>query len=202
MQQASLAGQRRATADGSGWRPSTSGEIHLVGPDPVATEAIARALCRAALPARRSSSSEGAIAVEQGTASAVVLVPGPGIDATRVLEAVRLNQSVSLVVAAPAPATPPADGGLRPVFVGSLEELITVLSRALRPTAESGLTPRHVEILQQLAAGCTPTEAAEELGITIKTLNNHLGVAYRRLGTRNVTQAVLTAVRQGIIQLP
>ena len=88
------------------------------------------------------------------------------------------------------------------MFVSSLEELIAELTRAVRPTVESGLTPRHVEILQQLASGCTPTEAAVELGITIKTLNNHLGVAYRRLGTRNVTQAVLTAVRQGIIQLP
>lgn len=201
MQQVVLAGQQRDAADGSGNRASTA-EVHLVGPDPVGTEAIARALCSAALPARRVSSAEAVAAIDEGLLRAVVLVPGPGIDAGGVLEAVRRRPSVALIVAAPATATPPSDGALRPVFVASLEELIVELGKAVRPTIDNGLTPRHVEILQQLASGCTPTEAALELGITIKTLNNHLGVAYRRLGTRNVTQAVLTAVRQGIIQLP
>ena len=63
------------------------------------------------------------------------------------------------------------------------------------------LTRRHREILQLVANGHTTDEAAEQLGITAKTVNNHLGAVYKRLGARNLTRAVLIAARAGIINV-
>ena len=42
---------------------------------------------------------------------------------------------------------------------------------------------------------------ARELGITQKTVHNHLNAIYRRLDTQSLTHAVLSAVRLGIIDL-
>jgi DNA-binding CsgD family transcriptional regulator len=63
------------------------------------------------------------------------------------------------------------------------------------------LTPRHVEILQLVAGGCTTDEVGQRLGIAAKTVNNHLSAVYRRLRTRNLTQAVLRAARAGLIDV-
>jgi DNA-binding CsgD family transcriptional regulator len=63
------------------------------------------------------------------------------------------------------------------------------------------LTPRHVEILQLVAGGCTTDEVGIHLGIAAKTVNNHLSAVYRRLRTRNLTQAVLRAARAGLIDV-
>jgi DNA-binding CsgD family transcriptional regulator len=64
-----------------------------------------------------------------------------------------------------------------------------------------GLTGRHLEILQLIAKGRTTEEAGVELGIAPKTVNNHLSAVYRRLGARNLTQAVLLAARAGLIDV-
>jgi DNA-binding CsgD family transcriptional regulator len=40
-----------------------------------------------------------------------------------------------------------------------------------------------------------------ELGIAPKTVNNHLSAVYRRLGARNLTQAVLLAARAGLVDV-
>jgi DNA-binding CsgD family transcriptional regulator len=61
------------------------------------------------------------------------------------------------------------------------------------------LTIRHAEILQYVADGMSVAEAAVKLGITAKTVNNHLGSVYRRLGVDNLTQAVLKAIRMGFV---
>ena len=63
------------------------------------------------------------------------------------------------------------------------------------------LSERHIEILQLIADGMTTKQAARELGITQKTVHNHLNSVYRRLDTQNLTHAVLSAVRLGIIEL-
>lgn len=64
------------------------------------------------------------------------------------------------------------------------------------------LTSRQVEILQLVANGHTTAEVGRRVGVTAKTVNNHLGTVYRRLAVRNLTQAVLVASRRGLIRLP
>lgn len=63
------------------------------------------------------------------------------------------------------------------------------------------LSKRQVEILQKIANGLGTKQVARELGITQKTVHNHLNGIYRKLDTQSLTHAVLSAVRLGIIDL-
>ncbi len=66
---------------------------------------------------------------------------------------------------------------------------------------EELLSSRQTEILQMIADGQSTKQVARELGITQKTVHNHLNAIYRRLDTQSLTHAVLSAVRLGIIDL-
>ena len=65
----------------------------------------------------------------------------------------------------------------------------------------SPLTPREEEVLQLIADGCSTSEVASGLFISGKTVKNHLASIYEKLEARDRTQAVLSAVRSGIIHL-
>jgi DNA-binding NarL/FixJ family response regulator len=67
--------------------------------------------------------------------------------------------------------------------------------------SESLVTPREEQVLQLIADGCSTPEIAEQLFISQKTLKNHLASIYAKLDARDRTQAVLTAVRMGIVKL-
>jgi len=76
--------------------------------------------------------------------------------------------------------------------------MLAVSQRHERPDI---LSDRQVEILQMIADGNSTKQAARSLGITQKTVHNHLNATYRRLDTQSLTHAVLSAVRLGIIDL-
>ena len=63
------------------------------------------------------------------------------------------------------------------------------------------VTKREEEVLQLIADGCSTVEVAERLFISQKTVKNHLASIYQKLDARDRTQAVLRAVRMGIIRL-
>jgi DNA-binding NarL/FixJ family response regulator len=63
------------------------------------------------------------------------------------------------------------------------------------------LSPREEEVLQLIADGLAPNEVAERLYISPRTVKNHLASAYAKLGARDRTDAVLRAVRRGIVRL-
>ena len=65
----------------------------------------------------------------------------------------------------------------------------------------SPLTRREEEILQLIADGYSTSEVAARLFISAKTVKNHLASVYDKLDARDRTQAVLSAVRIGIIHL-
>lgn len=67
--------------------------------------------------------------------------------------------------------------------------------------ADSPLTKREEEILQLIADGYSTTEVAQRLFISGKTVKNHLASIYDKLDARDRTQAVLSGVRIGIIQI-
>ena len=72
------------------------------------------------------------------------------------------------------------------------------------PPAErpaSPLTKREEEVLQLIADGCSTTEVAKNLFISAKTVKNHLASIYEKLNARDRTQAVLSAVKIGIVRL-
>ncbi len=63
------------------------------------------------------------------------------------------------------------------------------------------VSPREEEVLQLIAEGCSTPEVAERLYISQKTVKNHLASIYEKLNARDRTQAVLMAVRMGIVKL-
>lgn len=63
------------------------------------------------------------------------------------------------------------------------------------------LTKRELEILQLIADGQAPSEIAQELFISVKTVKNHLASIYEKLDTHDRTQAVLTGIKSGIIEI-
>ena len=66
---------------------------------------------------------------------------------------------------------------------------------------EKVVTRREIDVLQLIADGCSTPEVAERLFISQKTVKNHLASIYQKLDARDRTQAVLQAVRMGIVRL-
>ena len=63
------------------------------------------------------------------------------------------------------------------------------------------ISAREEEVLQLVADGLSLPEVATALYISVKTVKNHLASIYAKLDARDRTQAVLRAVRMGIIRL-
>jgi two-component system, NarL family, response regulator DegU len=69
------------------------------------------------------------------------------------------------------------------------------------PEGEGLLTHREEEVLKLIAEGAATTEVAAALFISTKTVRHHLSSIYEKLDSRDRTQAVIRAVRMGIIRL-
>ncbi len=63
------------------------------------------------------------------------------------------------------------------------------------------ISAREEEVLQLVADGFGTNEIAEKLYISQKTVKNHLASIYEKLNARDRTQAVLMAVKMGIVKL-
>ncbi len=74
-------------------------------------------------------------------------------------------------------------------------------ARDLSDGGDSVVSKREIEVLQLIADGCSTPEVAEQLFISQKTVKNHLASIYAKLDARDRTQAVLQAVRMGIVRL-
>lgn len=81
--------------------------------------------------------------------------------------------------------------------------MLDEVRRLDRPSSdeERVVTRREEEVLQLIADGCSTPEVAEKLYISQKTVKNHLASIYQKLDARDRTQAVLQAVRMGIVSL-
>ena len=63
------------------------------------------------------------------------------------------------------------------------------------------LTPREIEVLQQMARGLANKEIADVLGISEHTVKDHLKSILGKLRVADRTEAVTVALQRGIIQL-
>ena len=68
------------------------------------------------------------------------------------------------------------------------------------PTPEE-LTPRELEVLQMLAQGLSNRAIAEALYISDRTVQAHLTSIYAKMGVQTRLDAVLTAMRRGLLVL-
>ena len=91
-----------------------------------------------------------------------------------------------------------ADGDtvLSPALAGAM-----LTTAAENKVNDDLLSDRQIEILQAIADGMSTKQAGRYLGITTKTVHNHLNAIYRKLDAQSLTHAVLGAVRLGIIDL-
>ena len=63
------------------------------------------------------------------------------------------------------------------------------------------LTERELEVIKALAQGLSNKQIARSLGISEKTVRNHASNIYKKLHIYDRTQAVLYAIRRGLVNL-
>jgi DNA-binding NarL/FixJ family response regulator len=63
------------------------------------------------------------------------------------------------------------------------------------------LTPREMEVLQALADGLSDKEMSESLHVRVGTVRNHLVSIFGKLGVNSRLQALVLALRQGIVEI-
>ncbi|MEA3021103.1 MAG: cyclic di-GMP phosphodiesterase [Actinomycetota bacterium] len=79
------------------------------------------------------------------------------------------------------------------------------LLRQLRPTRRglgADLTPRELELLRLIASGTVNKQIAQQLGLRLNTVRNHVQNILYKLQAHSKLEAVATAVREGIIGYP
>ncbi len=58
-------------------------------------------------------------------------------------------------------------------------------------TLPDTLSSRELEVLAMTSAGCTNSEVAKRLNVTVHAVKFHLGSVYRKLGVANRTEAAV-----------
>lgn len=93
------------------------------------------------------------------------------------------------------------DTVLSPQLARSMLQEVRRLAEPEPEHEERLVSKREEEVLQLIADGCSTPEVAAQLYISQKTVKNHLASIYQKLDARDRTQAVLQAVRMGIVSL-
>jgi DNA-binding NarL/FixJ family response regulator len=63
----------------------------------------------------------------------------------------------------------------------------------------AGLSAREAEVLRLVSTGLTNAEVAEQLFLSSRTVDWHLGSIYRKLGFHSRTEAARFAVEHGLL---
>ncbi|HYC72774.1 MAG TPA: response regulator transcription factor, partial [Opitutaceae bacterium] len=89
---------------------------------------------------------------------------------------------------------------IRRVHAG--EQVIPLpLARRVAGRVLSQLSPRELEVLAQIARGQSNKEIAASLGLVEGTVKIHVTNILAKLGVADRTQAILAAIKRGILQL-
>lgn len=80
----------------------------------------------------------------------------------------------------------------------SAGDLAAAMKRRLQPSGPQ-LSPRERDVLQLLADGLAVAGIARRLYISESTAKTHISKLYDKLGAGNRAQAIMTAVRQGLV---
>ena len=77
------------------------------------------------------------------------------------------------------------EGSLPMILIALLGDVRELVSDS--KLAEFGLTPRECEVARKASRGLTTTQIADQLRISVKTVEHHLDHIYRKTGTHNRT---------------
>jgi DNA-binding NarL/FixJ family response regulator len=92
-------------------------------------------------------------------------------------------------------------GIVRTVMSGRRGIPSAVAAKLAEHTPRVALTPRETEVTSLIASGLTNAQIAERIGRTEETVKVHVKNILQKLGARDRTEAVTTAVRRGFIRL-
>ncbi|HLE04773.1 MAG TPA: response regulator transcription factor [Anaerolineales bacterium] len=87
-----------------------------------------------------------------------------------------------------------------PSLLRKLLEEFSQRSKETHP-AHSDLTPREMEVLLAVAQGKSNEEIARALVISEKTVKTHLGKVFSKLQVEGRAQAMLYAIREGLVEV-
>jgi len=80
------------------------------------------------------------------------------------------------------------------------KDLAGAMQRRMAPTSGPRLSPREKEVLDLLVDGLAVGQIARRLYISESTTKTHVGKIYEKLGAGNRAQAVMAAVRLGLVR--
>ena len=150
-----------------------------------------------------------------------LMMPGKdGIDATRAIRASVPNAKILVLTSCTASdsISSALDAGAQGAIMKSAEN--TELIAAIRKIASganyispevktlmendppvTGLTGRQTEILQSLTRGLTNKDIAEQLGLSIRSVEDHVDRILERIGAANRAEAVAIALRKHLLKI-
>lgn len=76
------------------------------------------------------------------------------------------------------------------------------IAALLDATSGPGLSAREQEVIGLVADGMRNQEIAEQLGLSLSTVKCHVNAIMEKLDAQDRTEAVVTALKRGIIHLP
>jgi two-component system response regulator DesR len=143
-------------------------------------------------------------------------VDAPGWDAPRLAAALRKRQRTLRFIGlheclAPDTARRAYQAGVRCIVsydvgargvVGALRgtrQPAAPITRIDAARTRTTLTPREIDILRCIAEGKRTKEIGVDLGITVKTVENHKQRLFRKLEVQNQAHAVSIAIRRGLL---
>jgi DNA-binding NarL/FixJ family response regulator len=144
-------------------------------------------------------------------------IDAAGWDALRLAAALRKRQRTLRFVGlyealAPDAARRAFQAGVRTIvsYDAGARSVVSAVRGAPRPAAAPvmrmpavrhalQLTPREIDIVRLIAAGKLTREIGAELGITMKTVENHKQRIFRKLDVQNQAHAVSIAIRRGLL---
>lgn len=81
----------------------------------------------------------------------------------------------------------------------SAKDLADAMRRRLSPRGPQ-LSPRETEVLRKLADGLSVAQISRQLYISESTTKTHISKLYDKLGAANRAQALMTALRMGLLK--
>ena len=90
---------------------------------------------------------------------------------------------------------------IRAVNAGKRRVPVEVASELAAHAMDDSLTPREIEALKEIAAGCSNKAVADRLRISEDTVKGHVRSILSKLGANDRTHAVTIALRRGFLEL-
>ena len=179
--------------------PGPCGTVLIAGPDGAANDELRTALSRIEAPKIVQADSTTALRdlLASGGSGDLALVSARfGTDTDALIGALRGGGWPRVIVCVPTGAAPPAVGA---VLAGATGVLTTPGTAHDPCIAHTTLTRREIQVITQVADGCSNKEIGTRLSLSGLTVKNHLARIGRKLGAGDRAQMVALACRAGII---